>query len=134
MEGDIGKRIVDIEGLTTCLIFQYEPSFVCYESVLFGRNVTNALNTAKIIAGIEYAAHKTRYHITSHPPAKIKKVITGNGRAKKEEMAKGVSKFIDYKKSDIDVLWYTQVSHHVIDAVAVGISGIKLYVPQNPWE
>ena len=130
-DDEFGGRISKMAQRVSDLINKHNPSFICYESVLFGRNVTNALNTAKIIGAIEFAAYTQSVTSIGYPPQKIKKIITDNGRASKYEMKENVSKLIDANKSNEDEFWHTHASNHIIDACAIGIVGLQLYDRQN---
>ena len=130
-DDEFGGRMFEMARRIYDQIDKYNCDFVCYEAVLFGKNVTNALNTAKIIGAIELAAWQQSVASVGYPPQKIKKLITGNGRATKDEMRESVAKLIDIEKSDEYETWYTKVSHHIIDACAIGIAGIQLFDPEK---
>ena len=124
---EFGGRIYEVTRRIYDQIERHPCDFVCYENVLLGRNVTNAFNAAKIIGGIELVAWDQSIACVGYPPQKIKKMITGNGRATKDEMREAVGNLIDVDKSDEIKYWHTKVSHHIIDACAIGIVGIQLF-------
>ena len=128
---EFGGRIYELTRRIYDQIDRYPCDFICYENVLFGRNVTNAFNTAKIIGGIELVAWDQTVACVGYPPQKIKKLITGNGRATKDEMRQAIGKLIDAEKSDEYEDWYTKASHHIIDACAIGIVGIQQFDPEK---
>lgn len=58
------------------------------------------------------------FKFTEYPPTSVKKAVTGNGRAKKDEVAEGVKEFLKLPNE------YTFLSDNVSDSVAVALTFI----------
>ncbi len=73
---------------TIALIDEYHPDEIAIEAPFFGKNVQSMLKLGRA-QGVAMAAGLSReVPITEYSPKKIKKAITGNGNASKEQVAK----------------------------------------------
>ena len=73
---------------TISLIEEYSPDEIAIEAPFFGKNVQSMLKLGRA-QGVAMAAGLSReIPITEYSPKKIKKSITGNGNASKEQVAK----------------------------------------------
>ncbi|MDG5814885.1 crossover junction endodeoxyribonuclease RuvC [Chitinispirillales bacterium ANBcel5] len=65
---------------------QHSPDFVCIEQAFYGKNVhtTLVLGHARGVAML--AAAKSGASVREYTPREIKKTVTGNGNAKKEQV------------------------------------------------
>ena len=112
-----GERLTQIYYGVHELIDEFKPihSIGC-ESLFMGRNRSSAMSTSRVIGMIQMIAVKSDILYREVNPVTLKKVITDNGRADKDQMLQGVLNWLWKRPTTLD----TQ-SHHVIDACAVGI-------------
>src|SRR6056300_725056 len=73
---------------TIALIDEYHPDEIAIEAPFFGKNVQSMLKLGRA-QGVAMAAGLSRQiPVTEYLPKKIKRAITGNGNASKEQVAK----------------------------------------------
>jgi len=72
----------------TYLVEEYKPDFCAVESPFFGKNVQSMLKLGRA-QGVSMVAVLMRdIPVVEYSPKKIKQVVTGNGNASKEQVAK----------------------------------------------
>ena len=82
---------------TIWLIEEYSPDEIAIEAPFFGKNVQSMLKLGRA-QGVAMAAGLSReIPITEYSPKKIKKSITGNGNASKEQVAKMLQNLLAIK-------------------------------------
>ncbi len=69
------------------LIRQYEPTQMAIEAPFFGKNVQSMLKLGRAQGVAIAAGMVNKLETTEYMPKKIKKAITGNGNASKEQVA-----------------------------------------------
>lgn len=80
------------------LIETYHPDEIAIEAPFFGKNVQSMLKLGRA-QGVAMAAGLSReIPVTEYAPRKIKKAITGNGNASKEQVAKMLQSILTLKK------------------------------------
>lgn len=80
-------RLARIYERVTGLVEQYLPDELAIEAPFFGKNVQSMLKLGRA-QGVAMAAALARdIPITEYPPLNIKKAVTGNGQASKEQVA-----------------------------------------------
>ncbi len=80
------------------LIDTYNPDEIAIEAPFFGKNVQSMLKLGRS-QGVAMAAGLSReIPITEYLPKKIKKSITGNGNASKEQVARMLQSLLGLKK------------------------------------
>ena len=70
------------------LIDSYKPDEIAIEAPFFGKNVQSMLKLGRAQGVAMIAGLSKEIPITEYSPKKIKKSITGNGNASKEQVAK----------------------------------------------
>ncbi|MDO9576031.1 MAG: crossover junction endodeoxyribonuclease RuvC [bacterium] len=96
------KEVVDRE----------KPDLTVIESLFFGKNLKTLISLAHARGVILLATHNTRiYEVT---PAEVKKTVTGNGRASKQQVRYMVERLINIPHG---------VSEHIVDACACALWG-----------
>lgn len=85
--GDHYLRLARIYDRVKMLVEQYCPDEMAIEAPFFGKNVQSMLKLGRA-QGVAMAAALARdIPITEYPPLNIKKAVTGNGQASKEQVA-----------------------------------------------
>jgi len=96
------KEIVDRE----------KPDLTVIESLFFGKNLKTLVSLAHARGVILLATHNTRiYEVT---PAEVKKAVTGNGRASKQQVRYMVERLLNIPHG---------ISEHIVDACACALWG-----------
>lgn len=79
------------------LIARHQPDTVAVEDVFYARNVRTTVVLGHARGVILLAAQQAGLMIREYPPAEIKKAITGNGAATKEQVQFMVAKLLRLK-------------------------------------
>lgn len=114
-------RLNSIYRQMISLLAEFKPDTMIMEKVFFFSNAKTVIRVSQAQGVILLAAQHCNIPVHELSPAQIKKVVTGNGRAKKDEMKKAVRKILGikipiHKKTHFD---------DVADALAVAICYIK---------
>ncbi len=90
-------KLKHIFNRTVHLIDTYHPDEIALEAPFFGKNVQSMLKLGRA-QGVAMAAGLSReIPLTEYSPKKIKKAITGNGNASKEQVAKMLQSILKFK-------------------------------------
>ncbi len=82
----LAERLVSIfEGVTE-LIARHKPDALAVESIFYARNVRTTVTLGHARGVLLLAGARAGVTIHEYPPAEIKKAITGNGGATKEQV------------------------------------------------
>jgi len=108
------------------LIKDYRPQGLVVEKTFFANNRSAALLNV-LFDEIKNIAKRKGLEINCYAPSTVKKVICGNGRAKKEDVAKVViTKYPELKVFlTQDRKWKESFHHNMFDAVALGMMGCR---------
>lgn len=103
------------------LIKENKPNVVTIERLFFFSNAKTVITVSQAQGVIKLAAAKTKTPIFEFTPLQIKKIISGNGWAKKNEVKKAVRKLVKvrqpkHKKTHFD---------NVVDAIACALCYVK---------
>lgn len=74
------------EGVTQ-LIARYHPDRLAIEAPFYGKNAQSMLKLGRAQGAAIVAAQLADLPVTEYPPSTIKKMVTGNGSASKEQVA-----------------------------------------------
>lgn len=122
------------------VIETYLPREMAVESPFFGKNVQSMLKLGRA-QGVAMAAAMTMgLNITEYSPKKIKKAVTGNGNASKEQVSAMLCRMlkitINSKLLDSsDALAAAVTKYHEISNPLIGMSGAKswkAFMSKNP--
>lgn len=80
-------RLARIYERVSGLVQQYLPDELAIEAPFFGKNVQSMLKLGRAQGVAMAAALACDIPITEYPPLNIKKAVTGNGQASKEQVA-----------------------------------------------
>ena len=83
---------------TLAIIDEYKPDELAIESPFFGKNVQSMLKLGRAQGVAMSAGLYRNVPIFEYSPKKIKKAITGNGNASKEQVAAMLKSLLDIKK------------------------------------
>lgn len=95
------------------LIRQHQPEILAIESLFFNINAKSASAVGQAMGVIKLAAARKKVKVIEYPPLRIKRKLTGNGRAEKKEIQSKVRRFLKIRK--------LPRPSHAADALAVAI-------------
>lgn len=82
----LSERLAIIHEGVHSVLQQWNPSIVAVEQAFYSKNVKTALTLGHARGVILLAAHNCGAKIIEPTPTEVKKVITGNGHATKEQV------------------------------------------------
>ena len=114
----VADRLVELERDLSALIERVAPTWVCVEA-LFSHyaHPKTAITMAHARGVILLVAARAGAEVLELPPAEVKKSITGNGRATKEQMQRSVAAQMGFAEAPDPP--------DVADAIAVAICGAR---------
>ena len=92
-------RLLNIHSGIAELIARHAPHTVAVEDVFYARNVRTTIVLGHARGVILLAAQQASLEIREYPPAEIKKAITGNGAATKEQVQFMVTRLLRLKNA-----------------------------------
>mgnify|MGYP000302197558 CR=1 FL=1 len=116
LPSDSENRVSVFSKFIQGLLKAYKPHAVAVENVFSSRNPRVALEMGEVKGILKFLCLANKVKVFEYPPAEIKKRISGNGLAKKEQMRKALRFWIgDIKLPD----------GHSADAIAVALHCVK---------
>lgn len=91
-------RLEAIADGVNALIDKFKPDAISVEELFFNTNITTGIMVAEARGVILATAVKKVKALYEYTPLQIKQAITGNGRAKKEQMEYMTMKMLNLKK------------------------------------
>src|SRR3989338_3731510 len=91
------KRLEVIYKETLSLIKRTSPDLFAMEKIFFATNAKTAIAVGQAQGVLLLAASKTKVRVVEYAPGTIKKIITGDGRAKKKDIQIAVRKILGNK-------------------------------------
>lgn len=115
------NRLAVIFDQMRTLIKENKPDVITMESIFFFSNAKTIVSVSQAQGIIKLAAAKSKTPIFEFTPLQIKKLISGNGWAKKDDMKRAVRKLVKirqpkHKKTHFD---------NVADAIACALCYVK---------
>jgi crossover junction endodeoxyribonuclease RuvC len=96
------------------LIEAYVPQIMVMEKAFYDKNVATAIRLGEVRGAYIAAAGRSQVAIEEVTPAEVKKLIAGNGRASKEEVAVSIKALMGFDRGGLPF--------DVTDAVAIALS------------
>jgi len=91
------NRLEIIYTETHKLIKTFTPDLFVIEKIFFATNAKTAIAVGQAQGVMLLAASETKVRVVEYAPGTIKKIITGNGRAKKKDIQIAVRKILGNK-------------------------------------
>lgn len=119
------------------LIDEYKPDEMALEAPFFGKNIQSMLKLGRAQGVAMAAALHRDIPLVEYAPKKVKQVVTGNGNASKEQVAKMLSMLLktelDHSFFDATDALAVAVCHHFSKGNATRRSGSwKSFLTENP--
>ncbi len=111
---DMPKRLKQIYDALASVIETYHPAKVSLETTFFGKNVQSALKLGQVRGVVMILAMNYGLPISEHAPREVKKAVTGNGNAAKEQVEFMVKKLL--------ALHDAKARADAFDALAIALS------------
>lgn len=92
------ERLLEIETDMQTIIEKFQPDFASIEKLFYFKNQKTIIPVAEARGVILSVLQKNQIKIQEFTPIEVKQIITGYGRATKDEVAKIVQMSIEYKK------------------------------------
>ncbi len=92
------ERLFEIETDMQTIIEKFQPDFASIEKLFYFKNQKTIIPVAEARGVILSVLQKNQIKIQEFTPIEVKQIITGYGRATKDEVAKIVQMSIEYKK------------------------------------
>jgi len=88
------KRLEKIHIELVNIIKTYKPDILAIEKIFFATNRKTAIRVGQAQGVMLLSASMTNTPVFEYAPGSIKKIVTGNGRAKKLEIQRHVRKYL----------------------------------------
>lgn len=88
------RRLHSIHYQLGKLIDNYEPEVIAIEKLFFFRNAKTVMRVGQALGVMLFCAAQKETEVVEYAPARIKRVISGNGRADKKEMQRSLRKIL----------------------------------------
>ena len=115
---DFGNKIFEIVIKIEDLIKQDSPILLVIEDIFRGLNIKSALKSAHLKGAITYIALKYNIQVKVISATEAKQIVTGYGRADKEQIKRNLKNFIKNLPEDL--------KEDESDAIAIAISSFFL--------
>ncbi|MEN8148408.1 MAG: crossover junction endodeoxyribonuclease RuvC [Planctomycetota bacterium] len=112
MKGDLLARLQVIHDGIRKAIREHEPDVVALEEAFYGKSVQSALRIGEGRGVALLAAAMEGRPVAQYPPATVKKAVTGNGNAGKDQVGRMVGVILSLTE---------QVPEDAADALAVAV-------------
>ena len=107
-------RLKSIHESVTQLIEEFKPDLCAVEMPIYGKNPQSMLKLGRAQAAAMLAALNRQIPVTEYTPKEIKKAVTGNGNASKEQVRFMVETMLDMKQG-------ASITMDASDALAVAL-------------
>lgn len=106
-------RIGLLHGALHGLIERHSPHVCVLEKAFYDKNVSTAIKLGEVRGAFIAACGRSQVKTEEITPAEVKKTITGNGRAEKEQVALALKTLMGFDRGDLP--------HDVTDALAIAL-------------
>ncbi len=100
----------------TKLVNEIKPDLIAVEMLFFARNVTTAFSVGQARGAILLVAQQSNIEIAEIAPLRLKKVLLGNGTAKKKDVQNFVKEYFGLEK--------VPKPDDAADAIAIALSQV----------
>lgn len=96
-EGSTANRLEAIYEKTGEIIKNYTPDVFAIEKIFFATNAKTAIAVGQAQGVMMLSASKAKVKVAEYAPGTIKKMVAGDGRAKKKDIQKAVRRILGNK-------------------------------------
>jgi len=111
--GRDGARLLKITRHLRALLAEHSPAEASLEELFMGRNATSAIGVAQARGAILAVLEECDIPVFEYKPAQVKIVLTGYGKADKEQIARMLAAQVALPDGKLD--------DHALDAIAIAV-------------
>jgi crossover junction endodeoxyribonuclease RuvC len=111
--GPDGARLLKITRHLRALLDEHQPGEASLEELFMGRNATSAIGVAQARGAILVVLEECAIPVFEYKPAQVKIVLTGYGKADKEQIARMLAAQVKLPDGKLD--------NHAMDAIAIAV-------------
>jgi crossover junction endodeoxyribonuclease RuvC len=111
--GQDGARLLKITRHLRALLEEHRPAEASLEELFMGRNATSAIGVAQARGAILAVLEECAVPVFEYKPAQVKVVLTGYGKADKEQIARMLAAQVKLPDGKLDT--------HALDAIAIAV-------------
>jgi crossover junction endodeoxyribonuclease RuvC len=111
--GPDGARLLKITRHLRALLDEHRPGEASLEELFMGRNATSAIGVAQARGAILAVLEECAIPVFEYKPAQVKIVLTGYGKADKEQIARMLAAQVKLPDGKLD--------NHAMDAIAIAV-------------
>jgi len=111
--GPDGARLLKITRHLRDLLAQNSPGEASLEELFMGRNATSAIGVAQARGAILMVLEECGIPVFEYKPAQVKIVLTGYGKADKQQIARMLAAQVRLPDGKLDT--------HALDAIAIAV-------------
>ncbi|TMD33319.1 MAG: crossover junction endodeoxyribonuclease RuvC [Chloroflexi bacterium] len=111
--GPDGARLLKITRHLRALLVEHRPGEASLEELFMGRNATSAIGVAQARGAILAVLEECAIPVFEYKPAQVKIVLTGYGKADKEQIARMLAAQVKLPDGKLD--------NHAMDAIAIAV-------------
>jgi len=115
---DIQERLVYLSSMLSEFVSELPPHIAFLESTIYYKNVKTAIQLGAIRGVVLLELAKANIKVIELSPTKIKGIITGNGQAKKTQVAYMVKHLLNIPDT-------VQMDENATDALACALAGAR---------
>lgn len=108
-------------------ITEYSPDYVCIEQAFYAKNVRTTLVLGHVRSAAIIAAKRANAKVVDYSPREIKKAVTGNGNASKDQVEYMVNAILRIPKDKlmVGVLAYSDMFDALAAAICVSNDSLR---------
>src|SRR5258708_31452342 len=111
--GPDGPRLLVITRHLRALLAEKPPGEASLEELFMGRNATSAIGVAQARGAILAVLEECGIPVFEYKPSQVKIVLTGYGKADKQQIARMLAAQVKLPEGKLDV--------HALDAIAIAV-------------
>lgn len=115
------KRLLTIAKEMDVLIKQFSPDVLAIERLFYFANAKTVMGVSEAMGVIKMAAARKKVPVVEYAPLEIKKMVTGSGKSKKDEVKKAIRKVVKIRCPKKKKTYFDDVA----DAIAVAICHVR---------
>ncbi len=116
-DNSLSSRLLAISNQLEQVIVQYKPSLASVEGMFFDKNAQSAAKLGHARGVVLLCLERHCVPMREHAPARVKRTLTGNGRAEKAQVAQMVSAILGLE---------VPPPADAADALAIAITELRL--------
>jgi len=133
----LSARILEIYKRLSEVIKRTKPDIAAFENLFFSKNVQSLVKLSHARAAAVLAAAENELHISEFSPREIKKSVSGNGNATKEQVQFMVKTILDIDETpefyDVTDALAVAICHSIRSNQKTGsVKSWKEFIEQNP--